>query len=162
MHTGRGRTRQERDDRSLRETDHRRDERGHAGAREGGSERAEVGHRKRRLDRGILPNRSLEPSNLPLTVDLGAIQAVIESYPGHTPSDLIVRVPQQNIIFTGTFCSTACTRPLRMRTEQLAKDARDVFGLRQRTLFVPGHGPCAVRKGSPPCVPCSTIWLINL
>ena len=48
-----------------------------------------------------LPDHPLDPSKLPMTLDLGGTSAVIETYPGHTSTDIIVRVPEQNIVFTG-------------------------------------------------------------
>jgi len=48
-----------------------------------------------------LPDHPLDPSKLPMTLDLGGTSAVIETYPGHTPTDIMVRVPEQNIVFTG-------------------------------------------------------------
>lgn len=35
------------------------------------------------------------------TIDLGGIDVVIEAHPGHTPTDLIVRIPDRDIVFTG-------------------------------------------------------------
>src|SRR5262249_7151036 len=43
-----------------------------------------------------LPNHPLNPAKLPLSVDLGNLTAVIESYPGHSGTDMVVRVPAQN------------------------------------------------------------------
>src|SRR5260370_4176 len=48
-----------------------------------------------------LPNRPLDPTKLPLKVELGGLTAVIESYPGHSGTDLVVRVPDQNVVDTG-------------------------------------------------------------
>jgi len=48
-----------------------------------------------------LPNRPIDPAKLPMKVDLGGITAVIESYPGHSGTDVIVRVPEQNIVYAG-------------------------------------------------------------
>ncbi len=48
-----------------------------------------------------LPNRPLDPTKLPLKVELGGLTAVIESYPGHSGTDLVVRVPDQNVVYTG-------------------------------------------------------------
>src|SRR5260221_13926821 len=48
-----------------------------------------------------LPNRPLDPTKLPLKVDLGGLTPVIESYPGHSGTDLVVRVPDQNVGYTG-------------------------------------------------------------
>ena len=48
-----------------------------------------------------LPNRPLDPTKLPLKIELGGLTAVIESYPGHSGTDLVVRVPDQNVVYTG-------------------------------------------------------------
>lgn len=39
-----------------------------------------------------LPNHPLDPTKLPMTIDLGGLTATIESFPGHSGTDLIVRV----------------------------------------------------------------------
>jgi glyoxylase-like metal-dependent hydrolase (beta-lactamase superfamily II) len=36
-----------------------------------------------------------------MTIDLGGLTAKIESFPGHSGADLIVRVPGQNVVYTG-------------------------------------------------------------
>jgi len=36
-----------------------------------------------------------------MKVDLGGITAVIENYPGHSGTDVIVRVPEQNVVYAG-------------------------------------------------------------
>jgi len=88
-----------------------------------------------------LPNRPLEPSKLPMTVDLGGIQAVIESYPGHTPSDLIVRVPQQNIVFTGDLLFNGLyPANLDANLSAWRKTLETFSNFDKETLFVPGHG----------------------
>jgi glyoxylase-like metal-dependent hydrolase (beta-lactamase superfamily II) len=95
-----------------------------------------------------LPNRSLEPSNLPLTVDLGGIQAVIESYPGHTPSDLIVRVPQRNIIYTGDLLFNGMyPATMDANLSNWRKTLEMFSGYDKETLFVPGHGPLCGTEG---------------
>src|ERR1019366_8891473 len=48
-----------------------------------------------------LPNHPLDPAKMPMKVDLGGLTIVIETYIGHTDTDLIIRVPDQNIVFTG-------------------------------------------------------------
>ncbi len=74
-------------------------------------------------------------------IDLGGISAVIEPHPGHTPTDLIVRIPDRDIVFTGDL--------LFYRSYPVSFDA-DMIGWR-RTLetflgygrgmrFIPGHG----------------------
>ena len=88
-----------------------------------------------------LPNHPLAPAKLPMTVDLGGRQAVIETHPGHSATDIIVRVPEQNIVFTGdllmngfipvTFdASMSAWRAVLAKFAEFDKD----------TLFVPGHG----------------------
>ena len=95
-----------------------------------------------------LPNRSLEPPSLPLTVDLGAIQVVIESYPGHTPSDLIVRVPQKNIIFTGDLLFNGMYPATSDANLSNWRKTLEMFsGYDKGTLFVPGHGPLCGPEG---------------
>jgi glyoxylase-like metal-dependent hydrolase (beta-lactamase superfamily II) len=95
-----------------------------------------------------LPNRSLEPSGLPLTVDLGGIQVVIESHPGHTPTDLIVRVPQQNIIYTGDLLFNAMyPATMDANLSNWRKTLETFSGFDKETLFVPGHGPLCGPEG---------------
>lgn len=95
-----------------------------------------------------LPNRSLEPSKLPLTVDLGGIHAVIESYPGHTPSDLIIRVPQRNIIFTGDLLFNAWyPATFDANMSGWRKTLETFSGFDKETLFVPGHGQLCGQEG---------------
>ena len=48
-----------------------------------------------------LPNRPLDPAKLPIHLDLGGLTAAVETYPGHSGTDLIVRVPEQNVVYTG-------------------------------------------------------------
>src|SRR5713226_270292 len=40
-----------------------------------------------------LPNHPIDPAKLPMPIELGVLTAVIESYPGHSGTDMIVRVP---------------------------------------------------------------------
>ncbi len=95
-----------------------------------------------------LPNHPLDPAKLPMTVDLGGMNAMIETYPGHTPTDLIVRVPEQNIIFTGdllfnAWYPVAFDADIRAWRATLAKFA--TFG--KDALFVPGHGQVCGAEG---------------
>src|SRR5713226_880434 len=48
-----------------------------------------------------LPNHPLDPAKLPISIDLGGLTAVLESYPGHSGTDIVVRVPDQKIVYTG-------------------------------------------------------------
>ncbi len=88
-----------------------------------------------------LPNHPLDPARLPMTVDLGGRQAIIETHPGHTLTDLIVRLPEQNIVFTGDLLFNGLI-PVTVDSNMsawravLAKFAE----YDKDTLFVPGHG----------------------
>lgn len=95
-----------------------------------------------------LPNRPLEPSKLPVTVELGGIQAVIESYPGHTPGDLIVRVPQRNIVFTGDLLFNGMYPATSDANLSNWRKALEMFsGYDKETLFIPGHGSLCGPEG---------------
>src|SRR5437016_457724 len=97
-----------------------------------------------------LPNHPIDPSKLPMKVDLGGITAVIESYPGHSGTDVIVRVPEQNVVYAGDllfsgmypvcFDAQATVSGWRQTLKALASWNKD-------TLFVPGHGPICGRVG---------------
>jgi cyclase len=90
-----------------------------------------------------LPNHPLDPAKLPLTIDLGGLTAVLEYYPGHSGTDIIVRVPEQNVVYTGDllfnglypvcFDEKATVSGWRETLKKFAAFDKD-------TLFVPGHG----------------------
>jgi glyoxylase-like metal-dependent hydrolase (beta-lactamase superfamily II) len=88
-----------------------------------------------------LPNHPLDPAKMPMTIDLGGRKVVIETYMGHTNTDLIFRVPDQDIIFTGDllvdsqYPTNIDGYPTQWRAT-LAKFA----AFDKNTLFVPGHG----------------------
>jgi cyclase len=97
-----------------------------------------------------LPNRPIEQSKLPMKVDLGGIMAVIENYPGHSGTDVIVRVPEQNVVYAGdllfsgmypvTFDTQATVSGWRQTLKTFASWDKD-------TVFVPGHGPICGQEG---------------
>jgi len=90
-----------------------------------------------------LPNHPFDPAKLPHKVELGGVTAVIEHYPGHSGTDMIVRVPDQNVVYTGdlffngyfpiTFDEQATISGWRATLKTFASWDKD-------TLFVPGHG----------------------
>jgi len=90
-----------------------------------------------------LPNRPLDPAEMPLTLDIGGLSAILEHQPGHSGTDIIVRVPDQNIVFTGdllfqgkypvTFDPQASISAWRKTLDHFASFDKD-------TIFVPGHG----------------------
>ncbi len=97
-----------------------------------------------------LPNHPLDPAKLPMTVDLGGLKAVFESYPGHSGTDIIVRVPDQNIVFAGDllfsgrypvcFDEKATISGWRATLKKFASFDKE-------TLFVPGHGQLCGQEG---------------
>jgi cyclase len=88
-----------------------------------------------------LPNHPLDPAKMPMKVDLGGLTIVIETYIGHTDTDLIIRVPDQNIVYTGDLLVNA-QYPVNINgypvpwRATLAKFA----AFDKNTIFVPGHG----------------------
>ena len=88
-----------------------------------------------------LPNHPLDPAKMPMEIDLGGVTVVIETYIGHTDTDLIFRVPQQNVVYTGDLL-TGGQYPVNINgyptkwRATLAKFAT----FDKNTIFVPGHG----------------------
>lgn len=91
-----------------------------------------------------LPNRLLDPATLPLNVDLGHFPVVIEAHPGHSGTDLIIRAPEQKVVYAGdlifnglypvTFDEQASLSGWRATLKTFLSWDKD-------TIFVPGHGP---------------------
>jgi glyoxylase-like metal-dependent hydrolase (beta-lactamase superfamily II) len=97
-----------------------------------------------------VPNRPLDPAKLPMKVELGGLTAVIESYPGHSGTDMVVRVPEQNVVYTGDLlvdamypaCSDEKTTVSGWRATLKTFASWD-----KDTLFVPGHGQLCGQRG---------------
>jgi len=97
-----------------------------------------------------LPNHPLDAGKLPMTIDLGGVSAVLESYAGHSGTDIIVRVPEQNVVYTGDllfsgwypvcFDEKATISGWRETLKKFAAFDKD-------TLFVPGHGQICGQEG---------------
>jgi glyoxylase-like metal-dependent hydrolase (beta-lactamase superfamily II) len=97
-----------------------------------------------------LPNHPIDPAKSPMTMDLGGLSAVIEFHPGHSGTDLIVRVPEQNVVYTGDllfsgwypvcFDDKATVSGWRATLAKFASFGKD-------TLFVPGHGQICGQEG---------------
>ena len=97
-----------------------------------------------------LPNHPIDPAKLPMKVDLGGVTAVIESYPGHSGTDVVLRVPEQNVVYAGdllfsnmypvTFDTQATVSGWRQTLKTFASWNKD-------TLFVPSHGPICGQEG---------------
>jgi glyoxylase-like metal-dependent hydrolase (beta-lactamase superfamily II) len=97
-----------------------------------------------------LPNHPIDPAKSPVTMDLGGLSAVIESHPGHSGTDMIVRVPEQNVVYTGDllfsgwypvcFDEKATVSGWRATLVKFASFGKD-------TIFVPGHGQICGQEG---------------
>ena len=97
-----------------------------------------------------LPNRPLDPAKLPIHLDLGGLTAAVETYPGHSGTDLIVRVPEQNVVYTGdllfnnmypvTFDEQATVSGWRSTLKTFLSWGKD-------TIFIPGHGQICGPEG---------------
>jgi len=97
-----------------------------------------------------LPNRPLDPAKLPLNVDLGHLAVVIESYPGHSGTDLVLRVPDQKVVYSGDlifsgsypacFDEKATVSGWRATLKTFSSWDKD-------TIFVPGHGQICGQEG---------------
>jgi glyoxylase-like metal-dependent hydrolase (beta-lactamase superfamily II) len=97
-----------------------------------------------------LPNRPLDPAKLPLSVDLGHLPVMVESYPGHSGTDLIVRAPEHKVVYAGDlifngsypacFDEQASISSWRATLKTFASWDKD-------TLFVPGHGQVCGQEG---------------
>ena len=97
-----------------------------------------------------LPNRALDPAKLPVKLDLGGLTALVESYPGHSGTDLVVRVPEQNVAYAGdllfngmypvTFDDQATISGWRSTLKTFLSWGKD-------TVFVPGHGQICGPEG---------------
>jgi glyoxylase-like metal-dependent hydrolase (beta-lactamase superfamily II) len=96
-----------------------------------------------------LPDRPLEPAKLPVKLDLGGLTALVETYPGHSGTDLIVRVPDQNVVYAGdllfnhmypvAFDEQATVSGWRSTLKTFLSWDKD-------TIFVPGHGQVGGRE----------------
>jgi glyoxylase-like metal-dependent hydrolase (beta-lactamase superfamily II) len=97
-----------------------------------------------------LPNHPIDPAKLPITVDLGGLSAVLESYPGHSGTDIVVRIPQQNVVYTGDLLFNGWY-PVCFDEKATVSGWRDTLkkfaAFDKDTLFVPGHGQVCGQEG---------------
>jgi glyoxylase-like metal-dependent hydrolase (beta-lactamase superfamily II) len=97
-----------------------------------------------------LPNHPLDPANLPVPIDLGGLTAVAESYPGHSGTDIVVRVPEQNVVYTGDLLFSAWY-PVCFDEKATISGWRETLkkfaALAKDTIFVPGHGQICGQEG---------------
>src|SRR5215831_20055080 len=97
-----------------------------------------------------VPNRPLDPAKLPMKVELGGLTAMIESYPGHSGTDMVVRVPEQNVVYTGDLLANgwypACLDEKTTLSGWRAT-LKTFASWDKDTLFVPGHGQLCRQRG---------------
>jgi len=97
-----------------------------------------------------LPNHPIDAAKLPMPIDLGGLTAVLESFPGHSGTDMIVRVPEQNVVYTGDLLFSGWY-PVCFDEKATISGWRDTLkkfaAFDKDTLFVPGHGQICGQEG---------------
>src|SRR5260221_5262536 len=97
-----------------------------------------------------LPNHPIDPAKLPMKMDLGGLTAVIESYPGHSGTDIIVRVPEQNVVYTGDLLFSGLY-PVCFDTQATVSGWRQTLktfaSWDKDTPFASGHVPVCGQEG---------------
>ncbi len=97
-----------------------------------------------------LPDHPLDPSKLPVTLDLGGLKAELEFHPGHSGTDIVVRVPEQNVLFTGDLLFNGkypvCFDP-DVTISGWRQTLNKFAALDKDTIFIPGHGPVCGQEG---------------
>jgi glyoxylase-like metal-dependent hydrolase (beta-lactamase superfamily II) len=97
-----------------------------------------------------LPNHPLDPAKLPMSIELGGLTAVLESHQGHSGTDIIVRVPDQNVVYAGDLLFSGWY-PVCFDEKATISGWRETLkkfaALDKDTLFVPGHGQLCGQEG---------------
>ncbi len=97
-----------------------------------------------------LPNHPIDPAKLPMNFDLGGLTAVLESYPGHSGTDVIVRIPEQNVTYAGDLLFSGWY-PVAVDDKATISGWRATLAkfaaFDKDTLFVPGHGQLCGQEG---------------
>jgi len=97
-----------------------------------------------------LPSHPLDPAKLPMKADLGGVTALLEYHSGHSGTDIVVRVPEQNVVFMGDLLFNG-KYPVCFDEQVTLSGWRKTlkyFGaLDKDTLFVPGHGQVCGQEG---------------
>jgi len=97
-----------------------------------------------------LPNRPLDPAKLPVKLDLGGLTALLETYPGHSGTDLVVRVPEQNVAYTGDLLFNhmyPVAFDERATVSGWMSTLKTFLSWGKDTVFVPGHGQISGPEG---------------
>jgi glyoxylase-like metal-dependent hydrolase (beta-lactamase superfamily II) len=96
-----------------------------------------------------LPNHPIDPAK-PFKFDLGGLTATVESFPGHSGTDLVVRVPEQNVVYTGDLLFNGWY-PVCFDEKATISGWRDSLksfaSWDKETVFVPGHGQVCGQEG---------------
>jgi cyclase len=97
-----------------------------------------------------LPNHPIDPAKLPMSIDLGGLTALVESHPGHSGTDMIVKVPEQNVVYAGDLLFSGWY-PVCFDEKATVSGWRETLkkfaALDKDTLFVPGHGQICGQEG---------------
>jgi cyclase len=97
-----------------------------------------------------LPNRPLDPAKLPLNVDLGQLAVVIETFPGHSGTDLVLRVPDRKVAYTGDLIFNG-SYPACFDEKATISGWRATLKTfstwDKNTIFIPGHGQICGQEG---------------
>jgi cyclase len=97
-----------------------------------------------------LPNRLLDPATLPLNVDLGHFPITIGAYPGHSGTDLVIRAPEQKVVYAGDLLfsgSYPATFDPKATISGWRATLKTFASWEQGTIFVPGHGQICGQEG---------------
>ncbi len=96
-----------------------------------------------------LPNHGVDPKTR-TKLDLGGLTAVIEHYPGHSGTDVVVRVPEQNVVYTGDLLFNG-SYPVAFDDQSNVSAWRSTLktfaSWDKDTIFVPGHGQLCGQEG---------------
>jgi len=88
------------------------------------------------------PTEPIAPADFPKRLDLGGLTAILEFHPGHSRTDVLIRVPERDVVFTGDLFFNHVV-PVNADTDILAwRRVLDMLaGYDPATRFIPGHGP---------------------
>ena len=108
-----------------------------------------AGPGSREIDAATLafPTEPLALAICPSEFELGGLTAIIESHAGHTQADLIVRVPERNVVFTGDLLFNG-RYTVAVDADMVAwRRTLDRFAAYdRRRQFVPGHQAACGRE----------------
>ena len=97
-----------------------------------------------------VPNRPLNPAKLPVKLDLGGVVAQVEVFPGHSGTDIIVRVPEQNVVYTGDLLFSnmyPVTFDEQASVSGWRSTLKTFLSWGKATIFIPGHGQICGPEG---------------